>query len=154
MCAYEKLASLSIELPKASPRGGLYVPLKHFGEKLVYASGKGPDFDGDTFKKGKLGKDLTVDEGKEAARRCALNILATIHEDIGDLNKVKSIVKILAFVACDSEFYDQPKVVNGASELLEAVFGATAGIGARSAIGTNALPGNIPVEVELLFELK
>jgi len=154
MCVYEKLKSLGIELPKAPPSGGVYVPVKTFGEKLAYVSGNGPDINGELFKKGKLGRELTLEEGREAARRCALNILAVIHKSIGDLNQIKCIVKTLAFVASVDTFYDQPQVINGASEFFEEVLGTEVGLGARSAIGTNVLPGNIPVEIELLFELK
>ena len=154
MCVYEKLATLGIQLPHAPPKGGVYLPVKSFCEKLVYVSGTGPDVNGKAVKKGKLGKELTLEEGREAARLCAINILATIHTNLGDLNQIKSIVKTLAFVASDSEFYEQPQVINGASEFLEEVFGPEVGLSVRSAIGTNALPGNIPVEIELLFELK
>ena len=154
MCVYEKLAKLGVQLPEAPPKGGVYLPVKYFCEKLAYVSGNGPDVGGVAFKRGKLGRDLTLEEGREAARLCAINILAVIHANLGDLNKVKSIVKILAFVASDSEFFEQPQVINGASEFLSEVFGPEIGLGARSAIGTNVLPGNIPVEIELLFELK
>lgn len=154
MCVYEKLAALGVELPNAPPKGGVYVPVKRFCEKLVYVSGSGPDLNGVAFKKGKLGRDLTLEEGKEAAKNCALNILATIHENIGDLNQIKSFVKVLAFVASDDEFYQQPQVVNGATEFFARVLGEEVGLGARSAIGTNVLPGNIAVEIELVLELK
>lgn len=155
MCIYEKLKSLGVQLPEAPPKGGVYVPVKPFcSEKLVYVSGHGPDIVGKPFKKGKLGRDLTLEEGQEAARLCAINMLATIHTHWGDLNQVKSLVKILAFVASDDSFFEQPQVVNGASEFFEALFGAQVGLAARSAIGTNVLPGNIPVEIELVLELK
>jgi len=154
MCVYEKLQSMGVTLPKAPAKGGVYAPVKLFGEKLAYVSGCGPDLDGVLFQKGKLGRDLTLEEGQEAAKCCALNILALIHENIGDLNQVKTIAKTLAFVASEPDFYQQPQVVNGASVFLEEVFGSEVGLGARSAIGTNVLPGNIPVEIELLIELK
>jgi len=154
MCVYEKLKELDVTLPKAPPRGGVFTPVKQFGGKLAYVSGCGPDLNGELFKKGKLGTEVTLEEGREAAKCCALNILTLIHEAIGDLNQIKTIGKMLAFVASDPTFYEQPKVINGASEFLEALFGAEIGLGARSAIGTNVLPGNIPVEIELLIELK
>ena len=154
MCVYDKLKSLGITLPTAPPKGGVYVPVREFGNSLVYVSGNGPDINGEPYKRGKLGKELTLEEGKEAARLCALNILASLHSQIGDLNRIKSFVKVLGLVASTDEFFEQPQVMNGATELFEAVFGSEVGLAARSAIGTNVLPGNIPVEVELLLELK
>jgi len=154
MCVYEKLKELGVELPKMPPKAGVFVFVREFGDKLAYVSGCGPDINGVQFKKGKLGKDLTLDEGREAAKNCALNMLTLIHDHVGDLNKIKRLVKVLAFVASDDTFFEQPKVVNGASEFLAELFGTEVGLGARSAIGTNVLPGNIPVEIELLFELK
>ena len=154
MCVYEKLQAMGITLPKAPPKGGVYAPVKLFGEKLAYVSGCGPDLNGVLFKTGKLGRELTLEEGQEAAKCCALNILALIHENVGDLNQVKTIAKTLGFVACEPDFYQQPQVINGASLFLEELFGTEIGLGARSAIGTNVLPGNIPVEIEILIELK
>ena len=154
MCVYEKLKELGLSLPAHPPKGGVYTPVREFGNKLFYVSGNGPKLNDTPCKTGKLGSELTIEEGMEAAKNCALNILSCMHAHLGDLNQVKSIVKILGFVACDNDFYEQPKVMNGASLLFEQVFGPQVGIGARSAIGTNVLPGNIPVEVELLFEVK
>ena len=154
MCVYEKLKELGIELPQMPPKAGVFVFVREFGDKLAYVSGCGPDVNGVLYKKGKLGKELTLEEGKDAAKNCALNMLTLIHNHVGDLNKIKRVVKILGFVASDSEFYEQPKVINGCSQFLEELFGPEVGLGARSAIGTNVLPGNIPVEIEMLFELK
>ena len=154
MCVYEKLKELGMELPQMPPKAGVFVFVKEFGHKLAYVSGCGPDMNGVLFKKGKLGNELTLEEGRVAARNCALNILTLIHNHIGDLNKIKRVVKVLGFVASDNTFFEQPKVINGCSEFLEELLGPEAGLGARSAIGTNVLPGNIPVEIELLFELK
>jgi len=154
MCVYEKLKELGVELPQIPPKAGVFVFVKEFGNKLAYVSGCGPDINGVLFKKGKLGGALSLEEGQEAARNCALNMLALIHNHVGDLNKIKRIVKVLGFVASDNTFFEQPKVINGCSEFLETLLGPEAGLGARSAIGTNVLPGNIPVEIELLFELK
>jgi len=154
MCVYEKLKELGMELPQMPPKAGIFVFVKEFGHKLAYVSGCGPDINGVLFKKGKLGQELTLEEGQEAARNCALNMLTLIHDHVGDLNQIKRIVKVLGFVASDNTFFEQPKVINGCSEFLEKLLGSEAGLGARSAIGTNVLPGNIPVEIELLFELK
>lgn len=154
MCIYEKMNQLGITLPEAPPKGGVYVPVKIFGGKLVYVSGNGPDINGKPFKRGKLGKELTLEEGQEAAKNCVLNMLAVIHKNIGDLNQIKTIGKMLAFVASDNSFYEQPNVINGASILLSEIFGQEVGLGARSAIGVNVLPDNIPVEIEILFELE
>jgi len=154
MCVYEKLKELGLTLPPHPPKGGIYAPVKAFGDKLYYVSGNGPHLGDKRYKTGKLGAELTVEEGVEAARNCTLNILSCIHAHLGDLNQIQSIVKILGFVASMADFYEQPKVMNGASALLEEIFGTEIGVAARSAIGTNVLPGNIPVEVELLFEIK
>ena len=154
MCVYEKLSEIGVELPQMPPKAGMFMFVREFGDNLAYVSGCGPDINGVLFKKGKLGKELTLEEGREAAKNCALNMLTLIHDHVGDLNKIKRVVKALAFVASEDTFFEQPKVVNGASEFLAEVLGPDVGLGARSAIGTNVLPGNIPVEIELLFELK
>jgi enamine deaminase RidA (YjgF/YER057c/UK114 family) len=96
--------------------------------------------------------EYTVEQGQEAARYCILNLLANLQAKIGDLNRIKRIVKMLCFVAGSDTFYAQPQVANGGSQLLIDIFGTEAGCCARSAIGVNALPGNIPVEIELLVE--
>ena len=154
MCVYEKLKELQIELPKRPAKAGVFVFVKEFGQNLAYVSGCGPDINGVMFQKGKLGQELTLEEGQEAARNCALNMLTLMEDHLGDLNSIKSVVKVLGFVASDNTFFEQPKVINGCSEFLEQLFGTEVGLGARSAIGTNVLPGNIPVEIEFLFELK
>lgn len=148
---YEKLKELNVTLPAAPPKGGVYAPAKAFGERLVYISGCGPVIDEKIV--GKLGKEFDKDQGYEYAKNCMLNVLAVLENEIGDLNKVKSPVKILAFVASENDFYDQPYVANGGSQLLVDLFGAE-GAPSRSAIGVNVLPGNIPVEIEAIFELK
>ncbi|MCL2589037.1 MAG: RidA family protein [Oscillospiraceae bacterium] len=153
MCVYEKLKALGVELPQMPPKAGVFVFVREFGDKLAYVSGCGPDVNGVLFKKGKVGAELTLEEARAAAKNCALNMLTLIHDHVGDLNRVK-VVKVLGFVASDLEFFEQPKVINGCSEFLRELFGDEAGMGARSAIGTNVLPGNIPVEIEMLFELK
>ena len=155
MDVYAKLKELGIELPAPPPAGGLFTPIKQFADKLVYTSGTGPfDGEGALLWGGKLGSDLTLEEGQEAAKRAALNLLALLHKDLGDLNRIKCIVKVLGFVASTPDFYDQPKVMNAASQLFIDVFGEPDGRAARSAIGTNTLPLNMPVEIELILELK
>lgn len=146
-----RLKELGIKLPEMPPKGGIYTPCMEFGngEKLFYVSGCGPNFGKDTMA-GKLGMELTIEQGQEAARRAILNVLAVLEDKIGSLDKVKRVVKILVFVAGTNEFYSQPLVANGASQLLHDVFGT---VPSRSAIGTNALPENIPVEIEAIFEI-
>ena len=154
MDIYAKLKELEIELPAPPPTGGVYSPIKQFADKLVYTSGAGPNSEGAPLWKGKLGSDLTLEEGQEAAKCTALNILAILHRDLGDLNRIKNLVKVLGFVASTPDFYDQPNVMNAATQLFIDVFGDPEGRAARSAIGTNTLPGDIPVEIELILELK
>ena len=101
-----------------------------------------------------VGKDLTLEQGQLAARNCMLNLLANLQDKIGDLNKIKRFVKVLAFVNSADDFYMQPQVVNGGSELIRDLYGEENGLPARSAIASNALPGNIAVEIEVLVELK
>lgn len=150
---YKVLEEKQIELPTPPGKGGVYTPVMEFGDKLLYCSGCGPAIGGDNMV-GKLGREFTIEEGKQAARCCVLNLLANLHEKTGDLNRIKRFVKMLAFVNGTDDFEDQPQVVNGGSELLFEIFGEEAGVPARSAIGTNSLPGGIACEVEVLVELK
>jgi len=152
MDVYAKLKELGLTLPKAPAKGGMYSPTKEFGRNLVYVSGCGPAIDAPVA--GKLGKEFTVEEGRQYARNCMLNLLAVLEAGIGDLNRVQNCVKILALVAGTDTFYRQPAVADGASGLLVELFGEAVGTPSRSAIGVNALPGNIPVEVEGIFEVK
>ncbi len=151
MNAYENLAKLGYSLPELPPLGGLYVRMKKIGT-MAYVSGQGPTVKGMSTHKGKVGAEVTVEEGQEAARMCVLNALAVLHDALGSLEKVKNVVKLLGFVASAPGFTSQPMVINGASQLLIDVFGE-AGKHARSAIGTNELPGDIPVEIEFIFEI-
>lgn len=151
MDVYTRLKGLGLALPKAPAKGGVYAPVKEFGQNLVYVSGCGPTLDAPVA--GKLGKDFTVEEGQQYAQNCMLNLLAVLEAGIGDLNRIKNCVKILVLVAGTDTFYQQPAVANGASSLLVELFGEAVGTPSRSAIGVNALPGNIPVEVEGLFEI-
>lgn len=121
---------------------------------LLFVSGNGPlDNQGKPIITGRLGENLTVEEGYEAAKLAGLNLLARIKEEIGDLNKVKQIVKVLGFVSSADNFHEQPAVMHGFTDLMGDVFGDEVGFHARSAIGTNTLPMNIPVEIEMIIEL-
>ncbi|HAK46184.1 MAG TPA: RidA family protein [Spirochaeta sp.] len=152
MDVYEVLKEKGITLPEPPPLGGVYVPVRQTGN-LCYSSGAGPIVNGKAIYTGKLGADLSIEEGQEAAKICILNVLSVLQNKIGDLNKVKSVVKLLGFVASAPGFNSQPKVINGGSELLIEIFGE-AGAHARSAIGTNELPDNISVEIEVIFEVE
>jgi enamine deaminase RidA (YjgF/YER057c/UK114 family) len=119
---------------------------------LLFISGHGPFQDGRTKTSGKVGSDLTMEEGRQVAENVALNCLATIKAAVGDWHRVKRFVKVLGMVNCTEDFYDQPKVINGCSDLLVGVFGE-AGKHARSAVGMQSLPNNIPVEIEMVVEV-
>lgn len=148
------LEKYGLAFPEAPVRGGIYEPVREFGENLCYLSGCGPVLKGKQNFTGRLGIEFGVEQGQEAARCCVLNLLANLKAKTGNLNRVKRIVKMLCFVACSPAFYEQPQVANGGSQLLVDIFGEERGRCARSAVGTNALPGNIPVEIELLIELE
>ena len=120
---------------------------------LLYLAGKGPSKPDGSYVTGKVGKDLTVEQGYEAARLTAIAHLSVLKTELGNLNKVKRIVKVLGMVNCNGDFTDQPKVINGYSDLMVAIFGDK-GKHARSAVGMNALPMNIAVEVEVIVEIE
>jgi enamine deaminase RidA (YjgF/YER057c/UK114 family) len=152
MKAEEKLKEIGLELPTAVQPVANYVTAVRTGN-LVFLSGQGPLREDGTLITGKIGSDLTQDEGYEAARRVALGLLASLKTEIGDLDKVRRVVKLLGMVNCMPDFIDQPKVINGASDLLVDVFGDK-GKHARSAVGMNALPMNIAVEIEMIVEVE
>ena len=141
------------DLPEAPRPVGIYRPATEFGDRFAYTSGCGPQVDGVPVHVGKVGSDLTLAQAQEAARACMRNVLAIMERQVGDLGRIRRVVKVLAFVASSDDFYDQPAVVDAASRVLIEHLGEEAGKGSRSAIGTNVLPGNIPVEIEVLFEL-
>jgi enamine deaminase RidA (YjgF/YER057c/UK114 family) len=148
-----QLKSLNLVLPAMSAPVANYVKYVQSG-KLVFLSGHGPRNAQGELITGKLGETLTIEQGYEAARVCALDLLATLKTAAGgDLRKVKRIVKVFGLVNCTSTFTDQPKVINGCSDLLVKIFGEN-GKHARAAVGTNALPNNIAVEIELVAELE
>lgn len=143
---------LELNLPPAPTPLGVYKPCLVDG-KYLYVSGHGPVRDDKSLITGRIGKDINTDEGKLAARQVGLTILSTIKSYLGSLDKVKRVIKVLGMVNCTPEFTDHPFIINGCSELFAKVWGDQNGIGVRSAVGFNSLPGNIPVEIEALFEL-
>ena len=146
----ERLAELGIALPTVVPPVASYIPAVVSGS-LVYTSGQLPMIDGALPATGKLGAEVSDEQGKALARQCALNGLAAVASVIGSLDRVTRIVKVVGFVASDPAFTGQPGVINGASEVLGEIFG-DAGVHARSAVGVAVLPLNSPVEVELVVE--
>ena len=151
--AEDRLAALGLELPDAPSPIANYVPAVRTGN-LLYLSGSGPAarLDG-TSPKGKLGTDLTVEEGYEAAQLVGLNLIARLKAELGDLDRVKRVVKLLAMVNSSPDFNQPPAVANGCSDLLVEVFG-DAGRHARSAVGMATLPNDIPVEIEMIVEVE
>ena len=148
-----RVQELHLVLPPAPKPVAKYKTAVQVGN-MLYVSGHGPLKEDKTMITGRLGADLNLEQGKQAARQVGLAILSTVKATIGSLDKVKKLVKTLGLVQCTNEFRDQPLVVNGFSELMAEVFGDEDGVGARSAVGTNALPGNIAVEIECIFELQ
>jgi enamine deaminase RidA (YjgF/YER057c/UK114 family) len=147
----EKLTELGLKLPEVAAPVAAYIPVLRSGN-LVYTSGQLPMIDGALPMVGKVGDQVSPEDAKALAQRCALNALAAVKSEIGDLAKVKRVVKVVGFVASAPDFTGQPGVINGASELLGAVFGE-AGRHARSAVGVAVLPLDAPVEVELTVEV-
>ena len=152
MGAEDRLAQLKLELPPAPKPVATYVTALRVGD-LLYVSGHGPLRSDGTMITGKLGLDLDVTAGMAAARQTGLAILATVQHHLGSLDKVVRLVKSLGMVNCTPEYGDQPKVINGYSDLMKEVFG-DAGVGTRSAVGMGALPGGIAVEIEAVFQVK
>lgn len=131
---------------------GVYKPCLIDG-KYLYVSGHGPLRDDKTLIVGRVGQDLDADQGKGAARQVGLAILATVRANVGSLDKVRRVIKTLGMVGCTPDFERHPYVINGCSELFAQVWGPDNGVGVRSAVGMGSLPGNIPVEIEVIFEL-
>ena len=148
----KKIKELDITLPEAKPPVGSYVATKIVGN-LLYISGQISISNNGELIKGKVGKDLSIDDGYKAAERCALNIISQAKKACdGDLNKIKSCIKLTGFVNSTDNFTDQPKVINGTSDLIASVFGE-AGMHTRAAVSTNSLPHGVSVEVDAIFEL-
>jgi enamine deaminase RidA (YjgF/YER057c/UK114 family) len=147
----ERIAELGLTLPSDAPPLAAYVPAVRSGD-LVFTAGQLPRRDGELVATGKVGAEVTPEVAAEAAAACALNALAAIKGEVGDLSAVRRVVKVVVFVASAPDFTGQPGVANGASELLGKVFG-DAGVHARSAVGVAVLPLDVPVEVELVVEV-
>ena len=152
MSAEKRIVELKLELPPAPKPIAVYKPLVVVGN-LAYVSGHGPLKADKTLITGRVGADLDLAGGKAAARQVGLAILATLQAQLGSLDRVKRLIKVLGMVNSTAQFLDHPAVINGCSELFVDVFGAENGIGARSAVGMGSLPGNIAVEIEAIFEL-
>ena len=150
--AEEQLTAQGLTLPESIPLGGLYKPVVIAGN-LAYISGHGPYLGNGKYMTGRLGYDLDLAAGQAAARQTGLALLRTMKDHFKDLSRVKRIIKALGFVNSTEHFSQQPQVMNGFSELMRDIFGEESGVSARSAIGTNVLPGNISVEIELIIEI-
>ncbi len=149
----DKLKEMGLELIIPTKPVANYVKAVRTGH-LIYLSGHGPTRADGTDITGKVGRDLTIEEGIEAAKRAAISLISTLKMELGgDLNRVKRIVKVNGWVNCTDDFKDQPKIMNGCSDLLVAVFGEK-GKHARTSLGTNALPSNIAIEIEMIVEVK
>jgi enamine deaminase RidA (YjgF/YER057c/UK114 family) len=147
----ERLQELGVSLPAPAVPVAAYVPCVRTGN-LVYVSGQVPSVDGKPTHLGHLGDDVDLEDGRAAARTCAVNVLAALKAELGELSRVRRVVKVTGFVASTPDFTDHPKVINAASELFGDVFG-DAGRHARAAIGVVALPLGVPVEVEAIVEV-
>ena len=149
----ENIKQLGIDIPDMPSPLANYVPFK-VSDNIVYVSGQGPVKNGELIYKGKVIEDITVEEGIKAAELCCINIIAALKKTInGDWNRLDSFLKLGGFVNCNSNFYDQPKVINGASDLLVNIFGEQ-GRHSRFAVGSNSLPMNISVEIDAIIKIK
>ena len=153
MSAEARLKELNLQLPPAPTPVGVYKSMIVCGQ-LAYASGHGPTQSDGSLMVGRVGLDLDLAAGKAAARQTGLTILATARRVLGSLDTIERVIKIFGMVNCTPEFRDHPQVINGCSELFAEIWGPDDGIGARSAVGMNSLPGNIAVEIEVIFSLK
>jgi len=152
MTAEARVRELNLHLPPAPKPLAVYRPLVLVGE-LAYVSGHGPLRVDGTLITGRVGETLDLAAGKAAARQVGLAILATLRSELGSLDRVKRLVKLLGMVNATPDFHEHPQVINGCSELFAEVFGREHGIGARSAVGMGSLPGHIAVEIEAIFEI-
>ena len=151
MITEKRIEELGIELPQASPPGAMYIPVKQLGSALLVA-GQVPFVDGKLTVSGKVGDTVSMEQAQDAARRCIINLMAALKHYLGDLDKVKNITKIQVFVNSKTGFMEQHIVANAASQLLYDVFGEK-GRHARTAVGTNQLPMDAPVEIEAIVEI-
>jgi len=152
MTPEENFAALGLSLPPAPKPVGVYKPCLVDGNHC-YVSGHGPVKTDGTLIRGRIGFDMNDEEGKQAAQQVGLAILATLKVTLGSLDKVKRVIKVLGMVGCVTEFENHPFIINGCSELFAKIWGDEKGVGVRSTVGMGSLPGNIPVEIEALFEL-
>ncbi|MBI22774.1 MAG: hypothetical protein CMN05_04160 [Roseibacillus sp.] len=152
MSAEEKLKELNLELPAAPKPMGVYKPIVIVGN-LAHLSGHGPLREDGSLTIGRVGEDMGVEGGYAAARETGLALLATIRSALGSLDRVARVVKTLGFVNSTDDFVDQPKVINGCSDLFAELYGTETGVGARSALPSNTLPGGIAVEIEMIIEI-
>lgn len=152
MSAEQRLKELGIELPPPPKPAGVYKPIVIVGNQVL-VSGHGPLCADGSLITGKVGQDKDLDGGYAAARQTGLAILATLRKELGSLDRIRRVVKLLGMVNATPDFAKHPAVINGCSELYAQVFGADAGVGVRSAVGMGSLPGNITVEIEGTFEL-
>ena len=149
----ENIKQLGLEIPEMPTALANYVPFK-VSDSIVYVSGQAPVKNGELIYKGKVGEDITIDEGIKAAELCCVNIISVLKNSInGDWNRLDSFLKLGGFVNCNNYFYDQPKIINGASDLLVKIFGHQ-GKHARFAVGSNSLPLNISVEIDAIIKIK
>ncbi len=148
----EQFAALNLLLPPAPTPLGVYKPFL-IVDNYCYVSGHGPLLNDKTLIKGRIGADMTLEQGKAAALQVGLAILATLKQNLGSFDKIKRVIKVLGMVNCASDFEKHPFVINGCSELFAKVWGEDNGVGVRSAVGMGSLPDNIPVEIEAIFEL-
>ena len=147
-----RFLELNLQLPPAPKPVAVYKPLVVL-DKVAYVSGHGPLRADGTLITGVVGRDLSLEQGASAARQVGLAILATVRAQLGSLDAVRRVVKVLGMVNSAPDFYEHPKVINGCSGLFAEIWGAERGVGARSAVGMGPLPGNIAVEIEAIFEL-
>ncbi len=152
LTAEQRFAQLGLSLPPAPTPLGVYKPCLTDG-KYLYISGHGPVRDDKSLIIGRIGETMNMEDGKLAARHVGLTILATIKKNLGSLDKVKRVIKVLGMVNCTPDFEKHPFIINGCSELFAQVWGEENGVGVRSAVGMGSLPDNIPVEIEALLEL-
>jgi len=148
-----RLSGLNIELPPAPPKGGVYQPVLIVGNQAFF-SGHGPYQSDGTYICGKVGTDIDINSGQEAARQTGLAILASMKAHLGSLDRIKRVIKLLGMVDCPPDFKQHPQVINGCSELYRDIFGEEAGVGVRSAVGMGSLPGGMAVEIEGVFEIE
>ncbi len=152
MSAEASIAELKLQLPEAPKPGGNYTPVVEI-DGMAYVSGHGPLLPDGSMITGRVGADLTEEEGKQAARQVGLAVLASLRRQLGSLDRIERVVKVLGMVNAASDFSSHPSVINGFSDLMVEVFGES-GRGARSAVGMGSLPGNIAVEIEVILKLK